>query len=140
MVTNSNMIFDEVTKRWYLTEEYVYNEMGIDLDMVLIDDLDTNTSTLKKRKIRYASDMLYDYLDVVALSKDSAYYLFAHNQEFNNALLKALDAQLNYFVVMGDIANDIDGTLEKAVSKRAVARLDSVGAFDTIVHTLPREW
>lgn len=140
MVTNNNMIFDADSKRWYLTEEYVYNEMGIDLDLVLIDDLDTNTSTLKKRKIKYACDMLYDYLDVCALSKESAYYLFAHNKDINNGLLRALDAQLNYFAVVGDVTQDAEGKLKKSVSERAIARLDALGVFDTIIHGIPREW
>lgn len=140
MVTNNNMIFDKDSKRWYLTEEYVYNEMGIDLDLVLIDDLDTNTSTLKKRKIKYACDMLYDYLDICALSRESAYYLFAHNKDINNGLMRALDAQLNYFAVVGDTTQDAEGKLKQSVSERAVARLDALGVFDTIVNFIPREW
>jgi hypothetical protein len=140
MIYNNNLTFDAETKRWYLTEEYVYNEMGIDLEIFMIDDLDTNVSTLKARKIKYACDMLYDYIDAVAINKESAYYLFAVNKDFNNALLKALDAQLHYFIVVGDVTNDIDGNLKKSVSERAIARLDAVGVFDTVVYSIPKEW
>lgn len=132
MIINNSLRFDEKSGRYYLTEEYVYNQLGIDLDLFLIDDLDTNVSTSKKRKIEYACDMLYDYVDRVSLSKKSAYYLFQNNEEVNDILVKALELQLNHFIIVGDTSMDVES--KKTINARAISKLDSCGIFDTIIY------
>lgn len=139
MIIDNDLIFDEKRKRYYLTEDYVYNELGVDLASILIDDFDTNVSTLTQRKIKYACDMLYGFIDDNAFNKNATYYAFTVDEEMHDALKEALGYQLNYFALNGDISNDVEFNVKSAVSKRAIQVLNGVGAFN-IVANIPKEW
>ena len=132
MIIDNDLVFDEKRKRYYLTEDYVYNELGTDLASVLIDDLDTNVSTLTKRKIKYACDMLYSFIDENAFDKTATYNAFMENEDIHNALKEALGLQLYYFALNGDVSNDVDVKVENAVSKRAIQVLNGAGAFHIV--------
>ena len=68
MIKDNDLIFDKETKRFYLTEDYVLNKMGTDLQKVAFDELDQNLSTFNQRQIEYACDMIFDFIDIQALS------------------------------------------------------------------------
>lgn len=132
MIIDNDLIFDEKRQRYYLTEDYVYNELGTDLASILIDDFDTNVSTLTKRKIKYACDMLYTFIDENAFDKAATYEAFKENEDIHNALKEALGLQLYYFALNGDVSNDIDVNVVNAVSKRAIQVLNGAGAFHLV--------
>lgn len=119
--------------RYYLTEEYVYNELGTDLSLILIDEFDTNVSTLNRRKIKYVCDMLYDYIDENAFDKQSTYCAFREVEDLHNALKDALGYQLFYFATNGDVSNDVGNKARLTVSERAIQRLNGAGAFHIVV-------
>lgn len=139
MIVDNDLIFDEKRKRYYLTEDYIYNELGVDLASILVDDLDPNVSTLTKRKIKYACDMLYGFIDDNAFNKTATYYAFTVDEDMHNALKEALGYQLYFFALNGDVSNDIDFDVKSAVSKRAIQVLNGVGAFN-VVANIPKGW
>ena len=139
MIIDNDMEFNETRKRWYLTENYVYNELGTDLSLLLIDEFDTNVSTLNRRKIKYACDMLYDYIDLNAFDKTSTYWAFCEDETIHNALKDALGYQLFYFAQNGDISNDVGNKVRNTVSERAIQVLNGANAFH-IVASVPKEF
>lgn len=137
---DNDMIFNKETKRFYLTEDYVYNKLGTDLSIVAFDELDTNLSTLNERLIEYACDILYDYIEEYSVYPESALYHFYVNKDAYNALKKALGYQLLKFVQYGENSND--GDKNESVSKRAIKCLDAKNVFYVRYVTIPpiEEW
>ena len=43
MIIDNDLIFDKKSKRYYLTEEYVLNELNTDIKQLQIDDFATNS-------------------------------------------------------------------------------------------------
>lgn len=139
MIINNDMYFNELTKRYYLTEEYVYNQ-GIDLSLHTIDEMDTNMSTLNKRVIETACDLLYDFIEDNAYDSLSAKYLIAVNPRVNNKMKKAMLYQLMTFVIKGNVSIEDDTQFFKALDKRAIKVLKSEGVFTTLIDNIPEEW
>lgn len=139
MIITEDMIFDTKTKRMRLTNDYVYNELGIDLANALIDEFDTNLSTIAERTLKYTSDQLYNYLKAKGVkiktmnAYDTACYLIATNQEWYDAFKEALGYQLNKFILVGDVD---DGT-ENWLSRRAKDLMISTGMFHTLLRDIP---
>lgn len=120
MIIDNDLTYDAVRKRYALRSEYVKNEMGLDLNAVLYDELDSNTTTMPKRTLRYTSDMVYDYLKMQAVDYKYAIELIENNAEVHDDFKDALYHQLVYFIEAGDLALSSDGDLSKAISKRAL--------------------
>lgn len=94
MILDNDLEFDEVTGRYYLKEDYVYNELGTDIGILANDETDTNKHTLVKRNLKYASDMIYDFIDDNAVSPTSTYYQVTQDKSSHLAIKRALEYQL----------------------------------------------
>lgn len=137
MILDNDLRFDAGQKRYYLTTDYVYNKMGTDLDVVAADELDTNTSTLNQRTIEYACDIVYDFLEKNAASKESARYIPTQDQEAHNCLKRALKYQLFDFIQVGDISTERGNKVSDTVNNRAVQALISGNLFHTVITNIP---
>lgn len=141
MIITEEMIFDTKTKRFRLTNDYVYNEMGLDLANALIDEFDTNLSTIAERTLRYTSNQLYNFLSSNAVrfwygnSYDTACYLIATNKGYYDAFRDALEQQLYSFIQNGD---DLSGE----ICQSAYKIMQSMGMFHKIIPNanIPKEW
>jgi len=140
MIEDSDLIFDNDTKRYYLTSNYVYNNLGTDLSKILYDELDTNKATLVQRTINFACDELYDFIEDNAVDNMSSLYAVTQNMNMHNAIKKALGYQLLYFIQNGDITQEIGHTMSETVSARAIQILKAKGVFHIIVPNIPAEW
>lgn len=140
MIEDSDLTFNSETKRYYLTSDYVYNKMGTDLNKILYDGLDTNKATLVQRTIEYACDQLYDFIEDNAISAKSTLYAVTQNNNYHEAMKKALGYQLNYFIQNGDVSQESGHQMSETVSSRAIQILKAKGLFHLIVSRIPEEW
>lgn len=140
MIQDSDLIFNENNKRYYLTSDYVYNRLGTDLSKILYDELDTNKATLVQRTIEFACDELYDFLESNAVSSKSSLYAVTQNVEMHNAMKKALEYQMFYFIQNGDISQESGHQMSETVSSRAIQVLKAKGVFHIIVPHIPEQW
>lgn len=136
MIIDNEMTFNTESKRYYLTENYVYNKLGTDLSLVAFDELDTNLGTIKGRIIEYACDMVYDFIENNAVSPQSTLYDFTQRQESHNALKKALGYQLLDFIQNGDISMEKGNKVSETVNNRAIQALLAKDCFN-IVRRVP---
>lgn len=139
MILDNDVYFDKETQRYYLTESYVLNKMGTDLSVVADDEFDTNVDTLNKRTIEYACDIVYDFLENNAISKQSARYLVTQSQEAYNSLKNALKYQLFDFIQVGDVSTERGNKASDTVNIRAVQSLKKANLFNTIISTIPTD-
>ena len=158
MIITSDMIFDTKTKRMRLTNDYVYNEMGIDLANALIDEFDTNLSTIAERTLKYTSDQLYNFLRMngVKVSGGNAYktacYLIATDEDWYEAFKDALAQQLYFFIQGGDLSatsgvnvdrgTRVEKSIRDTISDSAMQIMESMGMFHTVIRDIPavEEW
>lgn len=156
MIITEDMIFDTKTKRMRLTNDYVYNELGIDLANALIDEFDTNLSTIAERTLKYTSDQLYNFLKMncVKIQNGNAYntarYLIATNEEWYEAFKDALSQQLYFFIQSGDLSASsgvhiekgtrVEKSIRDTISDSAVQIMQSIGMFHTVIRDIPEEW
>lgn len=142
MIIDNEMTFNTENKRYYLTENYVYNKLGTDLSLVAFDELDTNLSTIKTRIIEYACDMVYDFIENNAVAPKSTLYDFTQRQESHDALKKALGYQLLDFIQNGDISMEKGNKVSDTVNNRAIQTLLAKDCFN-IIRRVPNnveEW
>lgn len=132
MIEDSDLIFNKVNKRYYLTVDYVYNKLGTDLSTILFDEFDTNLSTIQERTIEYACDMLYDFIEENAVNRISTLYDFTQREDAHEALKRALGYQLLYFIQVGDTSNEVDTKIGNSVSNRAIQLLLANDCFHVI--------
>lgn len=140
MIQDSDLIFNEESKRYYLTSNYVYDKLGTDLSKILYDELDTNRATLVQRTIEFACDELYDFIEDNAVSPKSALYAVTQNDEMHNAIKKALGYQLLYFIQNGDASQEAGNVMSNTVSARAIQILKAKGVFHIILTKIPEIW
>lgn len=120
MITDADMIYDLKRKRYRLNKDYVQNELGADLNMLLYDEMDVNPSTLADRTLKYTSNMVYDYMKRVCADYKYACELIENDEEIHEAFKDCLYHQLVYFIQSGDLALSADGDMENMISKRAL--------------------
>lgn len=159
MITTSDMVFDETRKRFRLTNDYVYNELGTDLANALIDDFDTNLSTIAERTLSKTSNKLYDFLNEHKLdygengnSYKTAQYMIATDEDWYYAFRDALAEQLFFFAGAGDVGGSTGINLETGtrinkgfrdtVCDNAIAIMQAQGMFHTVIKDIPavEEW
>lgn len=140
MIQDSDLIFNEETKRYYLTSNYVYNKLGTDLSKILYDELDTNKYTLPQRTIEYACDELYDFIEDNAVDSESSLYAVTQNHDMHNALKKALGYELLYFIQNGDASQEQGNAMSDTISSRAIQLLRAKGIFHIIITKIPEIW
>lgn len=133
MIINNEMVFDKESKRFRLNNDYVYNELGVDLDVALMDEFDTNLSTIADRTLKYISNQLYDYIEANAVSYETTCYLIATNTEWYNTMRNCLGYQLQKFIIDGD--DD-----ENYLSNKAKKLMLNKGFFHIILRDIPERW
>lgn len=158
MITTSDMIFTSSTKRMRLTNDYVYNDLGTDLANALIDDFDTNLSTIADRTLKYTSDQLYNFIRANGVkgrnanAYDTACYLIATNADWYEAFKDALSEQLFFFIQGGDLSatsgvnvdrgTRVEKSIRDTISDSAIQIIESMGMFHTVIRYIPavEEW
>lgn len=118
MIKNNDMVYNEKTRRYRLTNEYVLNQLGTDLNSVLYDEFDTNTGTLAERTLKYVSDMVYDYLLMHSADYNYVCELIETSERVNELFKNALGYQLFYFLQVGDLALDTKVNNDVILSRR----------------------
>lgn len=102
MIIDNKTIFEG--GKYRLNEDYVLNEMGTDLRIIAYDEFDANPSTLPTRLLREVSNVLYDYMETHCKDFDYACELIETEEKYYNAFVRALEGQLNSFMIKGDSA------------------------------------
>lgn len=140
MILDNDLVLDRNTGRYYLTETYVYNEMGTDIALLQNDELDTHKETLVKRNIKYACDMIYDFIDDNAVSPQSTYYYVTWNKLAHNSIKRALELQVFDFLQKGDSSMEDGGKV--AINSRAIQTLNANSCFHVVARDIPEitEW
>lgn len=128
-IKNKDMVFDNVRGRYTLTRDYVKNELGMDLQILLYDEFDANPTTLPDRAIKYTSNMVYDYMQRVCADYKYACELINTKPEINEAFKECLGYQLMSFAQEGDKAFSADGSMEKSISVRSMQVLQGHRLF-----------
>lgn len=139
MIVDNDLIFNKETKRYYLTEDYVLNKMGTDLQKVTFDELDQNLSTLNLRTIEYACDMVYDFIEMNAVHRESALYGVTRDEDKHQAIKKALEYQLFDFIQNGDASMEHGGKVSDTVNQRAIQKLIGADVFNSIYYNIPND-
>ena len=102
MITNNNIVYEN--GRYRLNEDYVLNEMGTDLRAIAYDEFDANPSTLPTRLLKETSDIVYDYMQANCKDYYFACELIETDEEMHRRFIRALECQLNAFILKGDPA------------------------------------
>lgn len=136
-IKNKDMIFDKVRGRYRLTKDYVKNELGMDLQVILYDEFDANPTTLPDRTIKYTSNMVYDYMQRNCANYKYACELINTVPHINEAFKEALGYQLMSFAQEGDKAFSADGSIEKSICQRTLQVL-LANKLLTVQKPLPR--
>lgn len=119
-INDTDLIYDEVRKRYRLTKDYVKNELGIDLQIILNDETDTNPTTLPDRTIKYTSNMIYDYMKRNCADYKYACELIETVPDIHEDFKDALGYQLMSFAQEGDLAFSSEGSIEKSICARTM--------------------
>ena len=139
--SDGDLIFDKETMRYYLNKDYVAS--FVDLKTVVIDEFLPNQSNAPEEYIRYACDVLWDFIDKNAVEKISTKYYFTQNKEAYIALKRALKMQLLRFIQVGDTDNGVGFKSTDRLHKGAVNALYGIGAFHVLITNIPldvEEW
>jgi hypothetical protein len=102
MITDNKTVYED--GKYRLNEDYVLNDMGTDLRMIAYDEFDANPSTLPERILKETSDIVYDYMQVNCKDYYYACELIRTDQDMHNRFIRALEHQLNAFIIKGDTA------------------------------------
>lgn len=142
MITSEDMIWDGVNKRYYLSRNYVLNELGLDIDTMTDDEFDPNNSQVVERTIKEACNQLYDFMQLNALHYPSTMYYVTHNEYGNNELKRALGLQVDFYTLHGDLANKEGSKFSDRVSTGAVGILIGSGLLNKMFVSIPgiEEW
>lgn len=102
MIVTEKTIFEN--NRYRLTEDYVLNELGLNLIEYAFDEFDANPSTLPERILKRTSNMVYEFMKLNCKDYNYACELIENDQEIYNAFVDALQYQLEGFIVNGDLS------------------------------------
>jgi hypothetical protein len=112
MITNNKVVYED--GRYRLNKDYVLN-MGTNLQEIAYDEFDSNPATLPERILKETSNIVYDYMETNCKDFYYACELIENDEEMHRKFIRALECQLNSFMIKGDPALN-DGEL---ISKRA---------------------
>lgn len=118
MLEDKDMRFDKEEEMYCLTLDYVQNRMHQDLNAVLVDEFDTNTSTMAEDTIKYASAIVYDWLFINCGNYEDACNLIKNNEKWFKKFKRALSYQLYSLQLEGDKGIQTDDDLNKLISVR----------------------
>lgn len=134
MIIDNDMIYDEARRRYVLSENYVQNELGLNLLAIAVDELDTNPTTLPSRILKRTSNMVYEFMQLRCRSFGYACELIENDQEMHDAFKDCLSYQLESFVMTGDegITNKQVMQDNYGVCERAYKVLYGKGLLDKV--------
>lgn len=120
MIQDNDMMYDKVRGRYILTKDYVQNELGLDLQVVAIDDFDSNPTTLPDRLLKRTSNMVYEYMKRECADFKYACELIETRPDLNADFKDVLYYELESFINFGDrsLNEDEDSTVK--ISKRGL--------------------
>lgn len=90
------MIYNESTKRYVLTNEYVFAKMGIDLTSAINERNVMNPQALLNRFLEEVSDDIYEYIHTHSIYNELQDYYIAVIPSLRGIIQKAMDKQLMY--------------------------------------------
>lgn len=102
MISNNKMFFEN--DKYRLNEDYVYNELGIDLRQLAYDEFDSNPATLPERILKRTSNMVYQYMKTNCKDYYYACELIREDAEINESFAYALSYELESFIIKGDMS------------------------------------
>lgn len=98
------MIFDEVTNRYVLTEQYVRDVLAIDLDTRITDRTTVNPQAMKDRLLRLASNHVYNFIHEHNVNAAAQDCLIARCPALRPIIRDAMGEQLTYILQNGDLS------------------------------------
>ena len=90
------MVFDKDTNRYILTEAYLKDKMGINLESSIKEQSGASASILIQRFCEEASDDVYDYIHQFSANNARQDYWIATIPSLRAIIQKAMDKQLMY--------------------------------------------
>lgn len=98
------MIFDAVTNRYVLTEQYVRDVLAIDLDTRITDRTTVNPQAMKDRLLRLASNHVYNFIHEHNVDTQKQDCLIAAVPSLRPIIQSAMGEQLTYILQNGDLS------------------------------------
>lgn len=124
MIQDKDLLYEY--NRYVLTKDYVKNELGTDLQIILYDEFDANPTTLPDRVLRRTSDAIYEYMQDRCRDFIYACELTETISEIHHNFKKALGYQLEFFIKYGDLSLEN----EMPICKRSLDILKGNGLLD----------
>mgnify|MGYP003299717680 CR=1 FL=1 len=109
---NEDMIYNFTTHRYVLTNEYVTNKLGIDLQARVGSNRGINASTIINNLLNNVSMQVYNYL-FSHNPKQLLEYVIAKSPSAREIILQAMGAQAVYLFSVGDTTKILDESERK---------------------------
>lgn len=139
IIIDNDTTYDEDLKRYYLTKDYVLNNLDTNFQSYLIDEFSSNTGKLAEIAIAEACDMVYDYVENNAYDKTTAIFRICTEQATYNVFKKALGYQLLFYMVQGDVSLDLDKKIKDSISRKVVQLLRTINLLNTEYYDIPED-
>lgn len=109
------MIFDEQSNRYVLTERYVLDALGVDLQNIVNDRNAVNAQAMVQRILRTVSNAVYNEIHRYNVNTAVQDQLIMYVPSARDKIKRAMAEQLLYFMENGDLSRSTD------VDKRALS-------------------
>ncbi len=90
------MTFDEESQRYVLTNKYVFEKLGVDLEGALSERKAVNAQILANRFLVEVSDDIYEFIHLHSFYTERQDYLIATVPSLRNIMQKAMGQQFLY--------------------------------------------
>jgi hypothetical protein len=121
------MVFDEKTNRYVLTEKYILDAYGIDLQSIVNDRNAINPQAMSERVLRMVSNAVYNEIHKYNVNTQVQDQMITYVPSARDKIQRAMAEQFLYFMENGDLSRS---TLpeKRALSfdKNALAVLEEV--------------
>lgn len=109
------MVFDEKTNRYVLTEKYILDSYGIDLQSIVNDRNAINPQAMSERILRTVSNAVYNEIHKYNVNTAVQDQMIMFIPSARDKIKRAMAEQLLYFMENGDLSRSTD------VDKRALS-------------------
>lgn len=106
--SDNYMIFDEQTGRYILTENYVREQLGIDLSEAINERNTTNQQIAVKRVLRQVSNAVYNFIHQYNVSTDLQDFIIKKVPSARVMIQEAMAEQFLYMSAKGDLSRSTD--------------------------------
>lgn len=96
------MTFDEVSHRYILTVEDVFENLSINLSERI------NSENVRKRLLKHISNQIYNFIHSHNTNNDWQDYVIAKTESGRKIIKEAMEEQLIYFLTVGDLSRSLD--------------------------------